>query len=92
MREEIVKWEKGDINGSIKFFREVIKGFESWVNEDIIESSNCVEALKKFLKMTSHLLSNFSEHAGTSGLMNEGILSKEITISVLKYLLAKMKE
>ncbi|RLI62079.1 MAG: hypothetical protein DRO88_12245, partial [Promethearchaeia archaeon] len=92
LRDGIVRSERGDIDGSIKFFRKVIEGFESWVNKDVVGSSNRIEALKKYLKKAYHLLSNFGEHAGTEALMNEGILSKEITISIAKYLLAKMEE
>lgn len=92
LRDGIVRSERGDIDGSIKFFRKVIEGFESWVNEDVVGSSNRVKALKKYLKKAYHLLSNFGEHAGTRASMKEGILSKEITISIAKYLLAKMEE
>lgn len=92
LREGIVRAEKGDIDGSIKFFRKVIEGFESWINEDVIKSPNRVDALKKYLKKAYHLLSNFGEHAGTEALINEGVLAKEITVSIAKYLLAKMEE
>jgi len=92
LREAIIRSEKGDVDGSIKFFRKVIEGFESWVNEDVVGSSNRADVLKKYLKKAYHLLSNFGEHAGTEALMNEAVFSKEIAISIAKYLIAKTEE
>lgn len=92
LREGLIRTEKNDIDGSIKFFRKVVEGFGSWVNADTIKSPNRVEAINKFLKKSFHLLSNFGEHAGTGASINEAVLSKELTVSIAKYLIAKSEE
>ena len=92
LREAIIRLEKGDVDGSIKFFRKVIEGFKSRVSEDILKSSNRVDAYKNYLKKVFHLLSNFGEHAGTEALMSEAVFSREITISTAKYVISKMEE
>lgn len=92
LREGLIRTEKNDIDGSIKFFRKVVEGFKGWVNTDTIKSSNRVEAINKFLNKAFHLLSNFGEHAGTGASMNEAVFSKELTVSIAKYLTAKSEE
>lgn len=92
LREGIVRFEKRDVDGSIKFFRRVVEGFEHWVNKDVVKSSNRLEALKIYLKKAFHLLSNFGEHAGTEALMNEAVFSKEITVSIAKYIISNIEE
>jgi hypothetical protein len=92
LREGIIRSEKTDIDGSIKFFRKAIEGFKGWVNAETLKSPNRVEAIKKYLAKTFHLLSNFGEHTGTEASINEAILAKELTISIAKYLVAKSEE
>jgi len=92
LQEGIVRFNKGDIDGSIKFFRKVIEAFKLLINENNVGSSNRAEALKKYLNKTYHLLSNFGEHAGTSALIDEGILAKEITISITNYIARKLEQ
>jgi hypothetical protein len=50
LREGITRLERNDIDGSIKFFRKVLEGFEKWIDADTIKSPNRVEAIKKYLK------------------------------------------
>lgn len=92
LQEAICRLEKRDVDGSIKFFRRVIEGFKSWVNEDVVGSPNRAEVVKNYLNKVYHLLSNFGEHAGTEASMNEAVLSKEIVVSVAKYLISKKEE
>ncbi|MFZ3145357.1 hypothetical protein [Methanothrix sp.] len=50
LREGIIRLEKMDIDGSIKFFRKAIEGFEKWVSDETLKSPNRVDAIKKYLK------------------------------------------
>lgn len=92
LREGIVRLEKTDIDGSIKFFRKAIEGFGKWVNPETLKSPNRVDAIKKYLTKAFHLLSNFGEHTGTGASINEAIVAKELTVSIAKYLIAKSEE
>lgn len=92
LREAIIRSEKGDYDGSIKFYRKVIEGLKNWVNEDLLKSANRTDSIKKYLGKAFHLLSNFGEHSGTEGLMDEALYSKEIALSATKYLMAKLEE
>lgn len=92
LRNGLLRFEKRDIDGSIKFFRKVIEALQKLINQDIFESSNRMEAIKKYMTKAYHLISNFGEHAGTEASLNEAIFSKEIAVAATKYVIAKMME
>ncbi|MCD6236372.1 MAG: hypothetical protein J7K13_00255 [Thermoplasmata archaeon] len=94
LREAEIRLEKGDIDGSIKFFRKTVEGLKKFVskNKSILESANRADALKDYITKSYHLLSNFGEHTGTEALTAEAHLSKTITVSIAKYIVEKMEE
>ena len=91
MREAIIRFERQDYDGAIKFFRKVTEGFKKIADKSSIESENRTDALKKFLTGAYHLMSNFGEHAGSSGSMEEAILSKDISIAISEYMVKKLE-
>lgn len=92
LMEATIRFENHDYEGSIKFFRKVIEGFKTYVKDNIIVSENRTDNLKDFISKTYHLMSNFGEHARTSGSFDEAVLSKEITIALSSYMSKKLEK
>ncbi len=89
-REAINRFEGYDYEGSIKFFRKVIEGLRKYAQDNVIETRNRNDNIKDFLSKTFHLMSNFGEHTGTTGYLDEAILSREITIAISAYISKKL--
>lgn len=77
-----------DSEGSIKFFRKIIEAIRNQMDniENLKLSANRKKLLKEYVSKTYQLVSNFGEHAGTSGLIPEAIFTKNITLSLCKYI------
>ena len=92
LMEAMIRLEKSDVDGAIKFFRKTIEGLRNIITKDIMKSENRAKELKDYLTKAFHLLSNFGEHAGTEALMNEAIFAKDIALSAARYIIEKLEE
>lgn len=93
LTEGLLRMEKNDPEGALKFFRKVVEALRTYVKkpEVIIISANRKDLVKRFLSSTFSLLSNFGEHAGTQGWIDEATLAKEVTITTIRYILSTLK-
>jgi len=90
--EGLKRFNASDYEGAIKFFRKVVEGFRELLKRDELIAS-CLsdkrrELLTEFLSKTFSLLSNFGEHAGTQGSVDEAKFSKEIVLAVSRYIVS----
>lgn len=93
LTEGLLRMENNDHEGALKFFRKVIEALRTYVKkpEVIVVSANRKEVVKRFLSSSFSLLSNFGEHAGTHGWVDESTLAKEVTIATIRYILSALK-
>jgi hypothetical protein len=80
------RFQSGDYEGSIKFFRKVVEGLRNVVKETDVFEGNRKEFLYEYISKAYQLISNFGEHAGTSGSLYEAKLSRDIALSLSKYI------
>jgi hypothetical protein len=88
LTEALLRFERNDYEGSIKFFRKVIEGLKNYIKDKIVVDKNRTEKFTKFLGSSFGLISNFGEHAGTHGWLDEARLSKAIVIATCRYLIS----
>jgi hypothetical protein len=88
-REAMIRFEKSDYDGSIKFFRKVIEGFKQFSIKNVIGTENKTKVIEDLLGKIFHLMSNFGEHTGTRGFLEEAIVSKDITMAIPEYIAKK---
>ena len=93
LTEGLLRTERNDHEGAIKFFRKVVEALRDYVGspEVTIISDNRTDLFKRFLSSSYSLLANFGEHAGTHGWIDESTLSKEVTIATIRYVLSALK-
>ena len=93
LTEGLLRIERNDHEGAIKFFRKVVEALRDYVKkpEVIVISANRTDLVKRFLSSSYSLLANFGEHAGTHGWIDEATLAKEITIATIRYVLSALK-
>jgi len=86
--EALTRFYTTDYEGSIKFFRKVVEGLRNYIREKDIPGmgKNRQELLEGFASKAFQLISNFGEHAGTYGSMHEATLSKDIALTLSRYL------
>ncbi len=91
LSEGLKRYHITDYEGSIKFFRKVVEGWKNILKNKKykinIPSETRVEKLQKYTQKSFDLLSNFGEHSGTYGFMHEAILSKDIAVSLSRYMI-----
>ena len=91
LREGLIRTEKNDHEGAIKFYRKTIEGFRSLMkNKTIDDSDSRTKEVKVFLNKTYSLLSNFGEHYGTRGFTDEGNFARDIAIAISRYMIKKL--
>lgn len=93
LTEGLLRVERNDHEGAIKFFRKVVEGFRNHIKDQNITfiSEKRTEEMKRFLSTSYSLLGNFGEHAGTHGWMDEATFAKEIAIATSRYILSTLK-
>jgi len=84
--EGLRRFYSSDYEGSIKFFRKVVEGLRNVVKETDVFEGNRKEFLSEYLSKAYQLISNFGEHAGTRGSLHEARLSRDIALSLSRYL------
>jgi len=84
--EGLRRFYSSDYEGSIKFFRKVVENLRNVVKETDVFEGNRKEFLSEYLSKAYQLISNFGEHAGTSGSLHEARLSRDIALSLSRYL------
>jgi hypothetical protein len=84
--EGLRRFYSSDYEGSIKFFRKVVEGLRNVVKETDVFEGNRKEFLYEYISKAYQLISNFGEHAGTSGSLHEARLSRDIALSLSRYL------
>jgi len=84
--EGLRRFYSSDYEGSIKFFRKVVEGLRNVVKETDVFEGNRKEFLYEYLSKAYQLISNFGEHAGTRGSLHEARLSRDIALSLSRYL------
>ena len=91
LREGLIRTEKNDHEGAIKFYRRTIEGFRSLIRNKVIDDSESrTKEIEGFLSKTYSLLSNFGEHYGTRGFIDEGNLAKDLAVAVSRYMIKKL--
>jgi len=88
--EGLLRVERNDHEGAIKFFRKVVEGLRLHCDDKIFGSEKRYEEVKRFLSASFSLMSNFGEHTGTHGWIDEASLSKEISVGVSRYMLTAL--
>lgn len=93
LTEGLQRMERNDHEGAIKFFRKVLEGWRVYINSQkkTIASVKRTEEVNRFLNTSYSLMSNFGEHTGTHGWIDEATLSKEIAVSISRYILSSLK-
>ncbi len=84
--EGLRRFYSSDYEGSIKFFRKVVEGLRNVVKGTDVFEGNRKEFLYEYLSKAYQLISNFGEHAGTRGSLHEARLSRDIALSLSRYL------
>ena len=84
--EGLRRFYSSDYEGSIKFFRKVVEGLRNVVKGTDVFEGNRKEFLSEYLSKAYQLISNFGEHAGTRGSLHEARLSRDIALSLSRYL------
>jgi len=93
--EGLRRFNAGDYEGAIKFFRKVVEGWRNLLQKQdfsIPVGEGRREALKDYASKAYHLLSNFGEHAGTHGSYKEALLSKNIAMELSRYMVSYLLE
>lgn len=91
LRQGLIRTEKNDHEGAIKFYRKTIEGFKSLIKDKVIDDSeNRTKGVKEFLGKTYSLLSNFGEHYGTRGFINEGKFARDLAVAISRYMIKKL--
>lgn len=88
LTEALLRFERNDFEGSIKFFRKVIEGLKNYIEGRPLVDKNRTKKFSKLLSSSFGLISNFGEHAGTRGWIDEARLSKAIVVSTCRYLIS----
>jgi len=91
LKKGLVRFDYGDNEGAIKFFRKVVEGFRQQKLEEIIRESNRSEKIRKYIDSTFNLLSNFGEHTGTIASEEEAVLGKYIAMGLAEYFVVKLR-
>jgi len=90
LMEGLKRFNASDYEGAIKFFRKVVEGFRELLKRNELKAvglgNRRQELLTEFLSKTFSLLSNFGEHAGTQGSIDEAKFSKEIVFAISRYI------
>lgn len=87
LTEGLVRMEKNDYDGAIKFFRKVVEGFKVISDKQGLDpSKNRSDAISDFLSKSYGLISNLGEHYGTYGGPDAAVFSRDITVAVARYL------
>jgi len=84
--EGLRRFYSSDYEGSIKFFRKVVEGLRNVIKETDVFEEKRKEFLYEYLSKAYQLISNFGEHAGTRGSLHEARLSRDIALSLSRYL------
>jgi len=95
LMEGLRRFNAGDYEGAIKFFRKVVEGWRNLLQQQdfsIPVGEKRREALRDYVSKAYHLLSNFGEHAGTHGSYREALLSKNIAMELSRYLVSYLLE
>ena len=92
LAEGLLRVERNDHEGAVKFLRKVVEGLHQYIDGKVIGSANRTEEIGRFLKTSYSLMSNFGEHTGTHGWIDESLLSKEIAVSISRYILKTLKK
>jgi hypothetical protein len=91
LREGLIRTEKNDHEGAIKFYRKTIEGFKLLMRNKIIDDSESrTKEIKEFLSKAYSLLSNFGEHYGTRGFIDEGNFARDLTVAISRYMIKKL--
>jgi len=91
LREGLLRIEKNDPEGSIKFFRKVVEGFKIYIKDKTIHSVNRTDRLSRFFGAAFDLASNFGEHAGTHGWTDEAIFCRDLSVAISRYMVRTLK-
>lgn len=83
LTQGLFRFEKGDSEGAIKFFRKVVEAFRQQIQKErpVEGSKNRTQAVQDLLSKVYGLLSNFGEHYGTHGAFQDALLSRDLAIS-----------
>jgi len=95
LMEGLRRFNAGDYEGAIKFFRKVVEGWRNLLQKQdfsIPVGEKRQEALRDYASKAYHLLSSFGEHAGTHGSYKEALLSKNIAVELSRYLASYLLE
>jgi len=95
LMEGLRRFNAGDYEGAIKFFRKVVEGWRNLLQKQdfsIPVREGRREALRDYASKAYNLLSNFGEHAGTRGSYIEALLSKNIAVELSRYLASYLLE
>jgi hypothetical protein len=94
LTQGLLRFEKGDWEGAIKFFRKVVEAFRHIVQKEqpIEGSKNRAQAIQDFLSKSFGLLSNFGEHYGTHGAFQDAALARDLAIAISKFLTERRKD
>jgi len=95
LMEGLRRFNAGDYEGAIKFFRKVVEGWRNLLQQQdfsIPVGEKRREALRDYASKAFHLLSNFGEHAGTHGSYKEALLSKNMAMELSRYLASYLLE
>ncbi len=84
--EGLRRFYSSDYEGSIKFFRKVVEGLRNVIKGTDVFEGNRKEFLYEYLSKAYQLISNFGEHAGTRGSLHEARLSRDLALSLSRYL------
>jgi len=80
------RFYSGDYEGSIKFFRKVVEGLRNFVKKTDVFEGNRKKYLHEYSSKAYQLISNFGEHTGTRGSLHEAKLSRDIALSLSRYI------
>lgn len=92
LTEGLLRVERNDHEGAIKFLRKSVEGLRQYIDDKTIGSKKRTKEVGRFLKISFSLMSNFGEHTGTHGWIDEAFLSKEIAVAISRYILKALKK
>lgn len=93
LTDGLTRVEKYDYEGAIKFFRKVVEGFRVISgNQDLDSSKNRSTAISDFLTKSFHLISNLGEHYGTYGGSEDAVFSRDLAVTIARYLARKVSK
>lgn len=93
LTEALTRFYRADYEGSIKFFRKVVEGIRNMLKAGkvVVVNEKRTQFLYEYTSKAYQLISNFGEHAGTYGFMPEAVFSKDIAISVCRYIVSYLR-